>query len=269
MRRPATRAASRPSVSPSAFTTCQRLSISPAFMLYVFIRFIVKQTVLIANLHQAEPTGRGRATGRPRPGLPQRRLELPRGEPPPPHIHQRRGDAAHLAAQEGVRLHVQRQTAAPSAHLSPHHPPAGALPSGERGLRESREVVLTQEGLRRDPHCPYVQRLRNLPDEPPEQRGPLPSVVDGVAIPAAGRPSPGVEVRRDLSRRPPRYPARATLIGSPVKLLRARSSASCIVPVFFWNWEPPKPVPSYSTRRASRRTGAPGTMPDEAGSDAA
>src|SRR3989337_373732 len=108
MSRPATRVASRPSVSPSAFTTCQRLSISPAFMLYVFIRLIVKQTVLIANLHQAEPASRGRATGRPRPGLPQRRLELLRGELPSPHFHQGRGDAAHLAAQEGVRLHVQR-----------------------------------------------------------------------------------------------------------------------------------------------------------------
>src|SRR3990170_404646 len=165
MRRPATRAASRPSLSPSAFTTCQRLSISPAFMLYVFIRFIVKQTVLIANLHQAEPAGRGRAIGRPRPPLPQQRLELLRGELPPPHIHQGRGDAAHLVAQEGVCLHVQRQPAAPTAHLNPYHPPAGALPSGERGLSESREVVLSRQGRRRDPHRPHVQRLRNLPDE--------------------------------------------------------------------------------------------------------
>src|SRR3972149_3421236 len=135
MSRPATRVASRPSVSPSALTTCQRLSISPAFMLYVFIRFIVKQTILIANLHQAEPPGRGRATGRPRPGLPQHRLELLRGELPPTYFHQRRGDAAHLVAPEGVRLHVQRQAAAPAAHLSPPHPPPGAPPSrpGGRG----------------------------------------------------------------------------------------------------------------------------------------
>src|SRR3990172_1500618 len=183
MRRPATRAASRPSVSPSAFTTCQRLSISPAFRLYVFIRFIVKQTVLIANLHQAEPPGRGRATSRPRPGLPQQSLELLRGELPPPYFHQGRGDAAHLVAQEGVCLHVQRQPAAPTAHLSPHHPPARDLPFGEGGLSESPEVVLSQEGLRRRPHRLPVQRLRNLPDEPPEQRGPLPPVVDGVAVP--------------------------------------------------------------------------------------
>src|SRR3972149_11242037 len=101
MRRPPPRAASRPSVSPSAFTTCQRLSISPAFMLYVFIRFIVKQTVLIANLHQAEPTGRGRATGRPRPPLSQQRLELLRGELPPPHLHQRRRAARHLGGPGG------------------------------------------------------------------------------------------------------------------------------------------------------------------------
>src|SRR3990172_12479789 len=133
MRRPATRVASRPSVSPSAFTTCQRLSISPAFMLYVFIRFIVKQTVLIANLHRAEPPSRSRATGRPRPGLPQHRLELLRGELPPPYFHQGCGDAAHLTAQEGVGLHVQRQTAAPTAHLSPHHPPPGGLPSAAGG----------------------------------------------------------------------------------------------------------------------------------------
>src|SRR3972149_5224645 len=103
MRRPATRAASRPSVSPSAFTTCQRLSISPAFMLYVFIRFIVKQTVLIANLHQAEPPSRGRATGRPRPGLPQHRLELLRGELPPPYFHQGRGEAGDPAGEGGGR----------------------------------------------------------------------------------------------------------------------------------------------------------------------
>src|SRR3990172_5821099 len=162
--RPPTRAASRPSVSPSAFTTCQRLSISPAFMLYVFIRFIVKQTVLIANLHQAEPPRRGRATGRPRPGLPQHRLELLRGELAPPYFHQGRGDPAHLAAQEGVRLHVQRQAATPTAHFSPHHPPPGALPSGQGGLGEGREVVLAKESLRRRPHRLYVQRLRHLPD---------------------------------------------------------------------------------------------------------
>src|SRR3990172_8412706 len=130
MRRPATRVASRPSVSPSAFTTCQRLSISPAFMLYVFIRFIVKQTVLIANLHQAEPTARGRATGRPRPRLPQHRLELLRGELPPPYFHQGRDDAAHLAAQEGVGLHVQRQAGAPPAPLTPHRPPHPTPPRG-------------------------------------------------------------------------------------------------------------------------------------------
>src|SRR3989304_3150017 len=174
MRRPATRAASRPSVSPSPSTTCQLLSTSPAFMLYVFIRFIVKQTVLIANLHQAEPPGRGRATGRPRPGLPQHPLELLRGELPPSHLHQRRGDAAHLAAKEGVGLHVQRQPAPPAAHLSPHHPPAAALPCGEGGVRENREVVPSQESRRRDPHRPFVHRFRDLPDEAPEQRGPLP-----------------------------------------------------------------------------------------------
>lgn len=48
-------------------------------------------------------------------------------------------------------------------------------------------------------------------------------------------------------------PARATLIGSFVKLLRACSSEPCTVGAFGWYCEPPYPVPSYSTRRARRR----------------
>src|SRR3990170_1335144 len=48
-------------------------------------------------------------------------------------------------------------------------------------------------------------------------------------------------------------PARDTLIGSSVKLLRARSSESCTVGAFFWYWEPPKAVPWYSIRSARRR----------------
>src|SRR3970282_2711038 len=130
MSRPATRVASRPSVSPSAFKTCQRLSISPAFMLYVFVRFIVKQTVLIANLHQAEPPRRRRAAGRARPSLPYHRLEVPGGELAPPHLHQSPGDAAHLVSQESVCLHVQRQAAAPAAHLGGYNFPPRASPPG-------------------------------------------------------------------------------------------------------------------------------------------
>src|SRR3989304_3351236 len=210
MRRPATRAASRPSVSPSPSTTCQLLSTSPAFMLYVFIRFIVKQTVLIANLHQAEPPGRGRATGRPRPGLPQPRLQLLPRELPPPHF--------------------------------PPGRPGGARPCGGGALRETPEAVLSREGLRRDPHRLHVQRLRDLPDEPPEQRGPLPPVVDGVAVPAGGRPSPGVEVRPDLSHRPHCYLRRQVVVEGPQEHVRRVAAAG---------GEPGPPPP-----RAGARPGA-------------
>src|SRR3972149_7011585 len=114
---------------------------------------------------------------------------------------------------------------APPPPLGPPPPPPGALPSGEGGLGEGREVVLAEERLRRRPHRLYVQRLRHLPDESPEQCGPLPPVVDGVAVPAGARPPPGVEVRPDLSHRPHRYLVRQVVVEGPQEHVRRVAAA--------------------------------------------
>src|SRR3972149_11279353 len=127
MRRPATWLARRPSVWPAASTTRQRLSISAPLRLYVFICFIVEQSVLVANLYQAEPAGRRRQARRPWPDLADQALEFPRREPAPAHFHQRPHDATHLLGEEGVGLHVHQDAAAASPDLRPRHAPAGAL----------------------------------------------------------------------------------------------------------------------------------------------
>src|SRR3972149_7931905 len=98
---------------------------------------------------------------------------------------------------------------APPPPLGPPPPPPGALPSGEGGLGEGREVVLAEESLRRRPHRLYVQRLRHLPDESHEQCGPLPPVVDGVAVPAGGGPPPGGGGPPGPPPPPPRHLVRA------------------------------------------------------------
>src|ERR1700687_557358 len=85
----ATCVASRPSVWPSASRTCQRLSISPAFRLYVFVCFVIKQPAFVTNLHQAETArwrspaccSRGRFVHHP--------LELAWCEPTPAHFDKR------------------------------------------------------------------------------------------------------------------------------------------------------------------------------------
>src|SRR5260370_36017336 len=95
----ATWVASRPSVWPSASKTCQRLSISPAFRLYVFVCFVIKQPAFVTNLYQAKPArwrgpaccSAGRFVHYP--------LELAWRDPSPSHFDERSHDPPHHMRQ--------------------------------------------------------------------------------------------------------------------------------------------------------------------------